>query len=278
MDRLRILVVDDHDDFRRGLRALLDATESLEVVGVATNGATAVSVALDLQPDVIVDGPAHARAQRHRGHREDRAFLAPHRRPCRDDDGGRGVGLLGGAGGCEGLSAQRRAPAGDRPFHRGRGGRGGHLRPRHRRAHDVLLQGLHNPAAPTSSLSSPTRAHHPRPASPTATRTTRSHDKLRSPPRPCATMPATSSRSCRLRTGHRRSSWPGRRDWVDRHPTRSTQPHPSSIRASSRRRCPAAGVVVDVHDIGAALVARATEDRTRGHLRDPERGDRCPKR
>ena len=54
MDKLRILVVDDHDDFRRGLRALLDATESLEVVGVATNGATAVSMALDLQPDVIV--------------------------------------------------------------------------------------------------------------------------------------------------------------------------------------------------------------------------------
>jgi len=54
MDTLRILVVDDHDDFRRGLRALLDATESLVVVGVATNGATAVSMALDLQPDVIV--------------------------------------------------------------------------------------------------------------------------------------------------------------------------------------------------------------------------------
>ena len=34
MDKLRILVVDDHDDFRRGLRALLDATESLEVPAV----------------------------------------------------------------------------------------------------------------------------------------------------------------------------------------------------------------------------------------------------
>ena len=60
MDKLRILVVDDHDDFRRGLRALLAATESLEVVGVATNGATAVSMALDLQPDVVAHGPAHA--------------------------------------------------------------------------------------------------------------------------------------------------------------------------------------------------------------------------
>jgi DNA-binding NarL/FixJ family response regulator len=54
MERLRILVVDDHDDFRRGLQALLEATPSVEVVGVSTNGATAVSMALDLQPDVIV--------------------------------------------------------------------------------------------------------------------------------------------------------------------------------------------------------------------------------
>ncbi|MET1058917.1 MAG: response regulator transcription factor [Nocardioides sp.] len=54
MDPLRILVVDDHDDFRRGLQALLDATGNLEVVGVATNGEAAVSMCLDLQPDVVV--------------------------------------------------------------------------------------------------------------------------------------------------------------------------------------------------------------------------------
>ena len=54
MHPLRILVVDDHDDFRRGLQALLNATGTLEVVGVATNGETAVSMALDLQPDVVL--------------------------------------------------------------------------------------------------------------------------------------------------------------------------------------------------------------------------------
>ena len=54
MDPLRILVVDDHDDFRRGLPALLEATANLEVVGVATNGETAVSMCLDLQPDVVL--------------------------------------------------------------------------------------------------------------------------------------------------------------------------------------------------------------------------------
>ena len=35
---LRILVVDDHDDFRRGLEALLGATDDVEVVGAARNG------------------------------------------------------------------------------------------------------------------------------------------------------------------------------------------------------------------------------------------------
>ena len=54
MEPLRILVVDDHDDFRRGLQALLGTTPTTEVVGVATNGASAVSMALDLQPDVVL--------------------------------------------------------------------------------------------------------------------------------------------------------------------------------------------------------------------------------
>jgi DNA-binding NarL/FixJ family response regulator len=54
VEPLRILVVDDHDDFRRGLQALLGSTPTTEVVGVATNGASAVSMALDLQPDVVL--------------------------------------------------------------------------------------------------------------------------------------------------------------------------------------------------------------------------------
>jgi DNA-binding NarL/FixJ family response regulator len=54
MERLRILLVDDHDDFRAGLEALLAATESTELVGTATNGLDAVRIALDLQPDVVL--------------------------------------------------------------------------------------------------------------------------------------------------------------------------------------------------------------------------------
>jgi DNA-binding NarL/FixJ family response regulator len=54
MEHVRILVVDDHDDFRSGLEALLGATEWAEVAGTTTDGRHAVPVALDLQPDVVL--------------------------------------------------------------------------------------------------------------------------------------------------------------------------------------------------------------------------------
>src|SRR5919107_1481476 len=54
MDSHRVLIADDHDDFRRGLEALLAATPALEVVGTASDGAMAVALALDLQPDVVL--------------------------------------------------------------------------------------------------------------------------------------------------------------------------------------------------------------------------------
>jgi GDP-D-mannose dehydratase len=50
----RILVVDDHDDFRRGLEALIGSTDGMELVGSATDGVEAVRLALDLQPDVVL--------------------------------------------------------------------------------------------------------------------------------------------------------------------------------------------------------------------------------
>ncbi|PKH44329.1 DNA-binding response regulator, NarL/FixJ family, contains REC and HTH domains [Nocardioides alpinus] len=54
METHRVLVADDHEDFRRGLEALLAATPALEVVGTAGDGAMAVALALDLQPDVVL--------------------------------------------------------------------------------------------------------------------------------------------------------------------------------------------------------------------------------
>jgi DNA-binding NarL/FixJ family response regulator len=51
---LSVLVVDDHPVFRSGLSALLDSEPGIDVVAEADNGAAAVQLAADLQPDVVV--------------------------------------------------------------------------------------------------------------------------------------------------------------------------------------------------------------------------------
>jgi DNA-binding NarL/FixJ family response regulator len=54
LEAVRILVVDDHDEFRQGLEAMLAAADGVEVVGTATDGRQAVDLALELQPDVVL--------------------------------------------------------------------------------------------------------------------------------------------------------------------------------------------------------------------------------
>jgi len=51
---IRILIVDDHTVVRDGLNALLSAEGGMKVVGSAANGAEAVKLVQELQPDVIL--------------------------------------------------------------------------------------------------------------------------------------------------------------------------------------------------------------------------------
>lgn len=54
MERIRVLIADDQEITRSGLRALLDASESIEVVAEARDGAECVALAGELQPDVVL--------------------------------------------------------------------------------------------------------------------------------------------------------------------------------------------------------------------------------
>lgn len=51
---LRVMVVDDHDLFRTGLRRLVEREDGLQVVADARGGEDAVRKAAELQPDVVV--------------------------------------------------------------------------------------------------------------------------------------------------------------------------------------------------------------------------------
>jgi two-component system nitrate/nitrite response regulator NarL len=54
VDALRILLVDDHVLFRKGLARLLDAQPDFEVVGEAADGAEAIQRVQALRPDVVL--------------------------------------------------------------------------------------------------------------------------------------------------------------------------------------------------------------------------------
>jgi DNA-binding NarL/FixJ family response regulator len=51
---VRILIADDHEIVRRGLRMLLESRAAWTVVGEASNGIEAVEKAIELKPDVVL--------------------------------------------------------------------------------------------------------------------------------------------------------------------------------------------------------------------------------
>jgi|Deesub1362A_J573_1020465.scaffolds.fasta_scaffold02456_3 DNA-binding NarL/FixJ family response regulator len=51
---IKIIIADDHNLFRKGLRKLLQSISGIEVVGEASNGEECLSLAKKLKPDVIL--------------------------------------------------------------------------------------------------------------------------------------------------------------------------------------------------------------------------------
>ena len=54
MEKIKILVVDDHGVLRDGIRALLDLQDDIDIVGEASEGKEAIMKAQELVPDVVV--------------------------------------------------------------------------------------------------------------------------------------------------------------------------------------------------------------------------------
>ena len=53
-ETIRVLIADDHDRFRRGLRMVLEAEDGMEVVAEAANGAEAMTKVEEEAPDVVL--------------------------------------------------------------------------------------------------------------------------------------------------------------------------------------------------------------------------------
>jgi NarL family two-component system response regulator YdfI len=54
MQKIRVLIADDHLIVREGLRLILDTSDEFELVGEAEDGSVATRLALELKPDVIL--------------------------------------------------------------------------------------------------------------------------------------------------------------------------------------------------------------------------------
>lgn len=51
---IRVVIADDHPAYRKGLSSMLEDEHDIDLVGQAENGRDAISLAEQLQPDVVV--------------------------------------------------------------------------------------------------------------------------------------------------------------------------------------------------------------------------------
>jgi DNA-binding NarL/FixJ family response regulator len=54
MEKIKLLIVDDLEHVRQGLKTLLSLSEDIEIIGEGVNGFEAIGMALRLNPDVIL--------------------------------------------------------------------------------------------------------------------------------------------------------------------------------------------------------------------------------
>lgn len=54
MSNLRLLLADDHEIVRKGLRSVLEAQKDCEVVGEAADGRQAIALVKELNPDIVI--------------------------------------------------------------------------------------------------------------------------------------------------------------------------------------------------------------------------------
>ena len=68
MNRIRVIIADDSDFVRDGMKIILDVDDDFEVIGVASNGREACDIAEKEKPDVFPDGHTDARNGRYRSY------------------------------------------------------------------------------------------------------------------------------------------------------------------------------------------------------------------
>ena len=168
---LRVMVVEDHPLFRKGVVALLEAVPDFSVAGVAVSGEEAVARAARAAAGRRPDGSPAARDERHRGDPGDRR-RPPGRAGARAQPvRGRGLGVPGAARRRPRLRAQGRRRGGADRGDPGRRARRGDLQPGGGRPRARVLRpaaagaeglpGAHRPGAGDPRAD---RAGHPNPS------------------------------------------------------------------------------------------------------------------